>query len=154
MASEETLERNIVTFLRATVSDPMSRSTDWVYVKFPREEVDSPFMCVFDRGVPSSREKGIGNEARLYWKQMDIMIYTNRDTVATINANKKAQGSLIAYLIDQVKNAFRDNLDTLRVTYSITDRIVTNWQSLPFDSNIGQYSGRVSVNLLLEDTVS
>jgi hypothetical protein len=152
--TQEELARNIVKFLKAELVDPLTRGSDWIFVKFPQVEVESPTISVFDRGVSRRKEIGIGNEGSYFWKRMDIMIHTDRITVVTIDSTKYSGPTIVDHFIDKLLDAFNDNFDTLSTTYGIKDRIIMDFNSLPYDGTAQVYSGIVSVVLLVDKTVS
>lgn len=128
----ETLNKNLITFLRANVSDPLERGVTWIYIDYPRTVKTFPMINLTIQGC-SRTEIGIGDQgSRLSFIYL-IEIETTSTSEATLNGSRYSGPILRDYLADSVITAFVDNRAYLKDTYEIIDAFVSRIDTAPYD---------------------
>lgn len=130
---------NIVTFLRAKVTDPISRGSNWIFFGNPDVEVAYPIVVVTANPGGTRREIAIGDEGSRFSPSFMIEIYTDKDTSATVNSSKYIANELLLYIADLILTAFVDNRLELFNSYSIIDAIPSPPRVLDYDEPEDQH---------------
>lgn len=146
---------NVVTFLRDSIPDPLSRTQEYIWVGYPRSPVISfPLISVTPVGGDRT-PMSMGNTGNRFTINYQVDIFTNTGANATIAGSEKlAQVELINYLIDLVSNVFRDDNCTFRDTYNCIDVWITPIRILPYDEELDIYRGVSTLVVQVNDPKS
>lgn len=145
----ETLNRALLTFIRANVSDPLDRGVTWIYVDYPRKIKTFPMVSLMNIG--SSREEiGVGDQGSRYTFTYLIEVWTTSTAEATIDSGRYAGPLLRDYLADKIVTAFVNNRDYLKHTYSILDAYISRIDTAPFDVGTDIYRKTITLSVSID----
>lgn len=109
---EINIYETLIDFLRANVSDPMSRGTEWIIASFPDASFNKPVITVMEVAQTYRRERSHGHQGTLEGYRYQIDIYTTRRYSVEISGTKYSGAHLLAYLSGQVKDALEQGART------------------------------------------
>lgn len=145
----EALNKALIDFMRANVSDPTSRGVTWIYTDYPRKIKTFPMINLTNIG--SSREEiGIGDQgSRLNFIYL-LEVWTTSTNEATISGNRYSGTLLRDYLADSLITVFNNNRTYLRDTYDIMDAFVSRIDTAPFDVGKDLYRKMLTLNVTID----
>lgn len=138
---------NIVAFLRGQVTDPITRTGQWIYPDYPREDTQMPRISVLHLGT-SRTEIGLGDQGSRIFATFEIGIWTNSRISATINGDPKKGSELREYVGDEVTEAFINKRQYLLTTYGFLDCKLIGTTLVPYDPSTDLYNKRLMIELV------
>ena len=156
----ESTTTNLITFMRAYISDPTGESRTWIFPTMPKVTANFPEITLANIGSTSS-EIGVGNTGQRYTYIFEIEVWVKRDnqvsvTVPIEGSNPPATTKivyagrrLLERISDSTTNAFLDNKEYLLSTYNFFDVELYNHFTLPFDDEIDCFRKSIMLKVIV-----
>jgi len=147
----EGLTRNIITFLRDILDDPISRGTEWIYPDYPRVDATLPRISIIQSATPWIREY-ISNQQSIWDVGYTLDIWVDSKKKVSIGNEVYSGSKLREYLTDLVVAAFLDNKLTLESDYGIMDVILGSIFTHPYNQELDEYRKTIPLTFVVVRT--